>query len=148
MKHWGRINMPPMLYLKLFFQQFCQFRTKWGKVAVAVFDGYFHQIQMVIKFIVVFNGKILIVISKGNLIQELREVADVVLLMGLKVGSNEDNALVGQSVTSITAFPETDVEANAIFADRHIEANLVSLKCNVIHTDAVILIEVHGNVEH
>jgi len=125
-----------------------QILTEWGEVAVAVLDGYFHQIQMTVKFLVVLNGKELIAVTRDNQIQELGEAANVALLMGLEVGGDENNTLVRQSVASFGIVPETDVEADAILTDRHIEANLVSLKCDVIHTDAVVLIEIHGNVEH
>jgi len=103
---------------------------------------------MAVKFVVILNGKNLIAIARGNQIQELSEFANVAFLVGLEVGCNENDALVGQSVASLASLPETNVEADATFADRYIEANLVSLKCDVIHTDAVVLIEVHGNVEH
>lgn len=133
---------------ELIIKQFCQFLTEWSKIAITIFNGYFHQIQMVVKFLIVLNGKELIPIVRGDLIQEFGEAADVTSFVGLEVGGDEDNALVGQSVASFGIVPEADVETDAIFADRHIEANLVSLKCNVIHTDTVVLIEVHGNVEH
>lgn len=63
-------------------------------MAVAVFDRYFHQIQMAVKFLVVLDCKILISITRGDLIQELGEVANVALLMGLEVGGDEDGTLV------------------------------------------------------
>ncbi|MBP3254540.1 MAG: hypothetical protein J6M30_08555 [Bacteroidales bacterium] len=133
---------------RLIFKLLCQFLTEWGEVKGAVLDGYFHQIQMAVKFLVVLNGKEFIPIARGNLIQELGEIADVALLVGLEVGCDEDNALVRQSVASFTSLPEADVKANAILTDRHIEANLMSLKCDVVHTDAVVLIEIHGDVKY
>ncbi len=78
----------------LFLQQLCQFLAECGKVVVAVLDGEFHQIQMAVKFFVILNGKKLIAVTRGNLIQERGEIANVALLVGLEVGSNEDNALV------------------------------------------------------
>ena len=103
---------------------------------------------MTVKFIIVLNGKEFIAIARGNLIQEFGEAADVALLVGLEVCGDEDNALVRQSVSSFGIVPEADVEADSILTDRHIEANLVSLKCDVVHTDAVVLIEIHGDVKY
>ena len=132
----------------LIFQLLCQFLTERGKIAITILDGYFHQIQVAIEFRVILHGKELIAVAWGNLIQELGKVADVPLLVGLETGGDEDNAFVGQSVASFGIVPEAHIQADALFADEHVEAHLVTLKCNVIHTDAIVLIEIHGNVKH
>ena len=88
---------------------------------------------MHIQFLVVLDGKELKAIARGNLIQELGEIVNVTLLVALEVGGYENDALVWQSVTSLASPQETDVEADATIADSHLEANLVSFKCDVIH---------------
>ena len=50
---------------------FCKLLTEWGEVAIAILDGNFRQIQMAVKYLVVLNGKELIAVARGNLIQEL-----------------------------------------------------------------------------
>lgn len=110
--------------------------------------GNLHQIQMLVEFRVVLNGKKVVAVAKGNLIQELGEATDVPLLVGLETGGDEDNALVWQSVTSFGIIPETHVEVDSFLADEYVEAHLVTLKSDVVHTDAVVLIEVNGNVKH
>ena len=49
---------------------------------------------MAVKFHVVLDGKILIAITWCNLIQELSEVADVPLFVGLEASGYENDALV------------------------------------------------------
>ena len=132
----------------LIFQLLRQFLTEWGIETGAVLDGHLHQIQILVKFRAVLHGKELIAVARGNLIQELGKAADVPFLVGLETGGDEDNALVWQSVASIGIVPETHVEVDASLVDEHVEAHLVMLKGDVIHTDAVVLIEVNGNVKH
>lgn len=100
----------------IFLKYLCQFLTEWSEVAVAAFDGHFHQSQVAVKFLVVLNGKVLISITRGNLIQELGEVTNVALLMGLEVGGDEDDTLVWQSVTPFGIVPKTDIEMNTYTA--------------------------------
>ena len=53
---------------------------------------------MAVKYLVVLNGKVLIAVARGNLIQELGEVADITLLVGFEVCGNKDDTLVRQSI--------------------------------------------------
>ena len=68
---------------------------------------------MAVKFVVILNGKELIAVARGNLIQELGEIANVALLMALEVGGYENDALVWQFVTYLASLPEADLEADA-----------------------------------
>ena len=44
---------------------------------------------MAVKFVVILNGKELIAVARGNLIQELGEIVNVTLLVALEVGGYE-----------------------------------------------------------
>ena len=85
---------------------------------------------MAIKFVVILNGKELIAVTRGNLIQELSEIADVALLVGLEVGGDENDAFIGKSVVTLALLPEADVETDTLLVDEHIEAYHVALKRN------------------
>lgn len=102
---------------------------------------------MFVQHFVLLHTKVLKTVSRCDFVQELGEVASVALLMAGEVGCDEDDALVGESATSSATFPETNVDEHPLLVDKHIESYLVLLESDGFHTDAVILIEVNGDVK-
>ena len=102
---------------------------------------------MFVQHFVLLHTKELKAVSRCNFVQELGEVASVALLMVGKVGCDEDDALVGESATSSATFPETDVDEHSLLVDEHIESYSMLLESDGFHTDAVVLIEVNGDVK-
>ena len=65
----------------IFLKYLCQFLTEWSEVAVAAFDGHFHQSQVAVKFLVVLNGKVLISLKPAlclsNAMSSMQEVNQI-----------------------------------------------------------------------
>ena len=85
---------------------------------------------MLVQFIIMFNGEKFVAVTWSNRVEELGEVADVSLLMRLKIGGYENDAFVRKSVVSLALLPETDVETDALLIDENVEAYHVALKCD------------------